>query len=168
MNKCVLFFLITSLCLLSLSCLNGYCRIEGVGEVYLTLLKEDGTAFSDSEAKRFIVQSSNIYGRKARAIINENDKLIFSLGTIRMSYNNCKRLKNKEGFTDNEIISALTDDMYFSIKDIKEPQEYKTVVNKSCKSCFIRFERTKKLPATYATTNEPNHIYYCEIKLETK
>ena len=168
MKKFLPIFLVIFFSLFCFGCSNDGCRVEGYGKVYLSLLKEDGTPFSYDEAERFKVVSGNSYIDGHHPIINEKDELIFSLGTIRLEYHNCKRLKNKEGFTDSEIRNALNDTFCFSIKDTKIPQEYKTIVNKSCNSCFVKFERTNVRPASYIPNNKATHIYYCEVRLTKK
>ena len=168
MKKFLPIFLVIFFSLFCFGCSNDGCRVEGYGKVYLSLLKEDGTPFSYDEAERFKVVSGNSYIDGHHPIINEKDELIFSLGTIRLEYHNCKRLKNKEGFTDSEIHNALNDTFCFSIKDTKIPQEYKTIVNKSCNSCFVKFERTNVHPASYIPNNKATHIYYCEVRLTKK
>ena len=168
MKKAIIFPLTVFLSFLCLGCPNVDCKIEGHGEVYLTILDENGVPFPDSEAERFRVAHSSLGSGKRLTIINERDELIFSLGTIKIGYNSCKRLKKKEGFTDNEILDALNDKFVFSIKDIKDTPVYKTIENKSYKTCFVRFERTNIHPATYTSNENPTHIYYCEVKLEKR
>ena len=168
MKRLLPVFIIVVLSLLCLGCPNADCRVEGYGKIYLSVLKEDGSHFSYDDAERFIVVSGDSYSSGHPPIINEKDELMFSLGTIRLEYNSCKRIKEKEGFTDSEIRNALDDSFCFSIKDLKVPQEYKTIVNKSCNSCFVKFERTNVHPATYVSENKPTHIYYCEIRLTKK
>lgn len=168
MKKSFVVFLSVFLSFLCLGCPNVDCEVVGYGEVYLKVLDENGKPFSDSEAKRFKVQHNNLDLEKQHTIINEKDELIFSLGTIKLEYNSCKRIKKKEGFTDSEIRNALDDAFCFSIKDIKVPQEYKTIVNKSCNSCFVSFVRTNVHPASYVPNNKPTHIYYCEVRLTKK
>lgn len=168
MKRLLPVFIIIVLSFLCLGCPNVDCEVVGYGEVYLKVLDENGKPFSDSEAKRFKVQHNNLDLEKQHTIINEKDELIFSLGTIKLEYNSCKRIKKKEGFTDSEIRNALDDAFCFSIKDLKVPQEYKTIVNKSCNSCFVKFERTNVRPATYVSENKPTHIYYCEVRLTKK
>lgn len=160
--------IIIALSLLCLGCPNADCEVMGYGEVYLKVLDENGIPISDSEAKRFKVQHTYLDRGRQQTIINEKDELIFSLGTIKLEYNSCKRIRNKEGFTDAEIRDALTDGLYFSIKDLKDPPEYKTMQNISYKSCFVDFERTNIRPASYVATNNPTHIYHCEIRLVKK
>ena len=167
-RKYLVFFFIIFLSLLCLGCRNIDCEVEGYGEVYLKILDENGNAFPDTEAERFRVTHTQLGIGRQQTIINEKDELIFSLGTIKIKYNSCKRIKKKEGFTDNEIRDALSEDLYFSIKDTKEPQEYKTIENRSYKSCFIDFERTNIRPATYVSRDNPTHIYRCEVRLVKK
>lgn len=169
MRKSFRFFFTIFLSLLCLGCSNAECGVEGYGEVYLAILDENGTPLPDSEAQRFRVEHNSFAMGRSSVVINEKDELIFSLGTIKVEYSSCKRIKKKEGFTDSEILNALNDKFAFSLKDIKEPPEYKTIRDRSYKSCFTgKFERTNVHPATYVSSDTPTHTYYCEIRLEKK
>ena len=168
MKRLLPVFMIVVLSLLCLGCPNADCEVMGYGEVYLKVLDENGKPFSDSEAKRFKVQHTRLGIGRQQTIINERDELIFSLGTIKTTYNSCKRIKKKEGFKDSEIINALSGDLCFSIKDIKTPPEYKTMQDVSYKSCFVKFERTNIRPASYVSSDNPTHIYHCEVRLTKK
>ena len=124
------------------------------GIVHLSVLKEDGTAFKDSEAVRFIVQYSQQNNSKIEKVINEEDRLIFKCSRELQIY--------REGneITDDDITRVLDAGQWLAIKD--KNREYKTV-KKTYKDCYKRHEK-----ASRRSYSDPDYIYYCEVKLEKK
>ena len=149
------------------------CEMYGSGRVHLKILDELGKPLPYKDADFFDVRNEgkNIAGGM-KVLINEKDELIYEIALVEVRYNDCKRLKRGDSFTDEEIVRALDNAGTFSIKDVRTDSDgkpvpiYKTLVNIPYKDCYKSFERTSLKPTTYHS--EPNHIYFCEVQLKKR
>lgn len=140
-------------------------KVRGYGYVHLTVKDENGNPFKDEDAKRFKLQyPTMIESIDPSVVINERDDLIFSLNRVEITYNSYKRLKAKEGFTDEEILAGLNNGQCFSLRDTQD--EYQTIENMLYKDSYVSFTRTKwRVSLDFS---EPTHIYNCEVRLKKK
>ena len=140
-------------------------EVRGYGYVHLTVKDENGNPFKDKDAKRFKLQYPTMLGKSdPSVVINEKDDLIFYLERIEISYHDYKRLKAKDGFTDEEIIAGLNMGQRFSLRDTQN--EYETIEGMLYKDAYVGFTRTKWHVSL--DFSEPTHIYNCEVKLKKK
>ena len=152
---------------LFLACENdsNMFKVRGYGYVHLTVKDENGKPFKYKDAKRFKLQYPKMFeSLESSVVINEKDDLIFSLERVEITYHDYKRLKAKEGFTDEEIVAGLNRGQSFSLRDTQD--EYCTIEYMLYKDAYVSFSRTKWKVSL--DLSEPTHIYNCEVTLKKK
>lgn len=162
-------FLVSSVFMFCSSC-QARCEMRTEGEVYLHLLDENGNPLPDTYESNLIVRCSNrdeyqsSYDEKNPSrVLNEQDALIFKLGSVKVSYNDCKRLKNRDAFTEEELKNALNGAGVFDIKD--KSDVYKTVAKAKYSDHLKTIE---KIGSEDGVALNTKYIYHLEIKLEKK
>ena len=162
-----IWFVVNSVFIFFGSC-RAKCEMFTGCKVYLHLLDENGNPLPDTYESNLIVRCSNrdeyqsSYDEKNPSrVLNEQDALIFKLGSVKVSYNDCKRLKNRDAFTEEELKNALNGAGVFDIKD--KSDVYKTVA----KAKYSDYLKTmEKIGAEDRVALNTKYIYHFEIKLE--
>ena len=153
-----------------ISC-QAHCEMREKAVVYLRVLDENGNALKDTYEKNLIVRHSDRDGywrtsddKNPKIVLNREDDLIFELGDVSLTYNDCTRLRNRDAFTDEEVREALNGAGIFTIKD--KNNIYKTVANAMYSDYLVSVENLHSQDGFSIV--RPAYIYHCEIKLKKK
>ena len=172
MKKIPCVFLLACSFFIFCSSCRAKCEMLTEGKVHLHVLDENGNPLPDTYETNLIVRHSNrdgyqgssSDGKNPSPVLNEQDALIFQLGSVEVSYNDCKRLKNRDAFTEEELKNALNGAGVFDIKD--KTDVYKTIAKAKYSDHLKTIEKLGSEDAVVALNAE--YIYHLEIKLERK
>ena len=160
------FLISMSILLLFLAC-RARGEVKGEAHIYLTVLDENGSPLKDSDASYFFVsfkgENGNVVEMK-KLVLNENDDLIYNAGYFTISYNDYKRLKKKDEFSNDEVMKALKKRGCFSIKDKRNAPIYKEEKDISYFAVLDSCERTTALIPSWG--HDPMYICHCKIRLQ--
>ena len=166
MKKLKTFLISMCILLLFLAC-RAMGEVKGEAHIYLAILDENGSPLKDSDAAHFFVsfkgEDGDVVEMKS-LVLNENDDLIYKAGYFTIRYDDYKRLKKQDEFTNDEVMKALKKRGGFSIKDKRNAPIYKEEKDVSYFAVLDSCERTTATIPSWG--HDPMYICHCKIRLQ--